>query len=203
MTYIKPIKYLFAYGSLINSESRNYSISRRNGRPARLIGYKRGWFLQDPDEQVSGLGIIPFPDSACNGVLFEINNEDVSKLDTRELPHGYQRVCLDKAQLILLETGSAPETSFWAYLVSKAGIPDSECPIIQSYLDVVIAGCLEIGQEFAEEFINTTFSWEGKWINDRIEPRYQRAMGGSISASKIDSILQKNVPEAMQHRREI
>jgi len=35
------------------------------------------------------------------------------------------------------------------------------CPILQSYIDVCVLGCLEHSEAFAEEFLRTTRGWDG------------------------------------------
>ena len=37
-------------------------------------------------------------------------------------------------------------------------------PILQTYVDVCISGCLEHGEAFAQEFIATTFLWAPYWV---------------------------------------
>jgi hypothetical protein len=74
-----------------------------------------------------------------------------------------------------------PETGhFWIYVpvrsVAQGGQgvpgeglpePDVEHPLLQSYIDVVIEGGLEYGEEFAREIVETTDGWSRSWLNDR------------------------------------
>ena len=34
-------------------------------------------------------------------------------------------------------------------------------------VDVCLLGCLEFGEEFVKEFIQSTSGWDGPWLNDR------------------------------------
>jgi hypothetical protein len=68
---------------------------------------------------------------------------------------------------------------------------------------VVLTGCLAIGVDFAVEFIQTTRGWSPAWINERTQPRYQRAMTDPPQAAEIDRQLQALVPHAFSHRRAI
>ena len=39
--------------------------------------------------------------------------------------------------------------------------------LLQTYVDVCLSGCLEHGDDFAREFIATTFLWAPWWLNER------------------------------------
>jgi len=45
--------------------------------------------------------------------------------------------------------------------------PSVRFPILQTYIDVVVSGCFEHGEDFAREFIETTFKWSPYWLNER------------------------------------
>ncbi len=49
------------------------------------------------------------------------------------------------------------------------GLPeaDAQFPLLESYIDVVVEGGLEYGEEFARELLETTFDWSDYWLNDR------------------------------------
>ena len=57
------------------------------------------------------------------------------------------------------------------YVPEEPGPPDIDFPILQTYIDVCLTGCLEFGEDFAEEFLETTFAWNQFWINDRVLAR--------------------------------
>ncbi|HEX4285101.1 MAG TPA: hypothetical protein VHZ28_08405 [Terracidiphilus sp.] len=68
---------------------------------------------------------------------------------------------------------------------------------MQSYVDICLAGCLQIQQgfpeagDFAEEFIQSTREWSKYWENDRVNPR--RPFGIPM-AQDIDVLLKKHLP---------
>jgi hypothetical protein len=101
---------------------------------------------------------------------------------------------LDPARVISLNGQEVPSESIWIYLPNEPGWPSEECPIVQSYVDVVLAGCLEVGESFAAEFVRTTMNWGYPWIDDRSAPRYARAMYDTPAAKcmEIDRILLEN-----------
>ena len=57
--------------------------------------------------------------------------------------------------------------------MSGAGIagPSFSHPILQTYVDVCVLGCLELGRQFLLEFLETTHGFSGFWLNDREVPR--------------------------------
>jgi hypothetical protein len=66
-----------------------------------------------------------------------------------------------------------------------------------------MTGCLEFGDKFAEELVQTTFGWNRPWINDRQHPRYVRHMTISPNVDRIDGILKKSQPLAFVRRIEV
>ena len=77
--------------------------------------------------------------------------------------------------------------------------PSARFPILQSYVDVCISGCLEYSEDFAREFIETTFLWSPYWLNERELAR--RPWLRERSYVQIDSLLQRCIPDYFKHRR--
>ncbi len=59
--------------------------------------------------------------------------------------------------------------------VLGVGISEGSVPIAMSYVDVVITGCLEYGEDFAKRFSETTSRWDRQIVDDRSRPMYPRA----------------------------
>jgi hypothetical protein len=84
--------------------------------------------------------------------------------------------------------------------ISETGEPTSKFPMVQSYVDLCINGCLELeslyrtANGFTQEFIRTTTGWNAYWVNDRIYPRrpfiYAPKAGGIDKALKEANVLQ-------------
>jgi hypothetical protein len=54
--------------------------------------------------------------------------------------------------------------------------PTAASPIVQSYVDLVVGGALELEKEnnmsgFAVDVITSTDAWSKHWVNDRVYPR--------------------------------
>ncbi len=191
---------IFGYGSLINAPSRARSFCGSQAHVVRLKGFRRGWYLPVPKERACGLGVVRHPDHVCNGVLVELPQAQLAAADARELPHGYRRVSVDPDHFQPLRGDPIPDLPCWIYDLPRAGAPSSASPIIQSYVDVVLEGCLDIGQDFAAEFIRTTDGWGGCWVDDRLRARYQRQDPPRDGGAAVDALLRRWVPGGMGGR---
>ncbi len=167
--------YIFGYGSLINAASRQLSGQTGQAIPAIAHGLVRQWGKIDDSYSISPL-VVTHGNSQVNGVLLEIDAQALQDFDRRE--RGYQRVQLDASQI---ETGADFDTSrtVWIYLNHHTLTPSTSSPIAQSYVDTVLAGCLNISEEFARHFVRYTQGWQYPWENDRTNPKYARVAGVS------------------------
>ena len=77
--------------------------------------------------------------------------------------------------------------------------PSISYPILQTYVDVCLSGCLEYGDEFAREFIQTTFLWSPYWLNERELAR--RPWLHQKQYNKIDTLLREGVGSVFAHRK--
>jgi hypothetical protein len=103
----EPTQFIFGYGSLINSSSRNATASQPIvAIPARLsasFGYVRGWTIRSPSGFTAlGLRRLGAGENgmSINGVLYPVQGNDMAAFDARE--EGYQRVDvpLDKIEAV-------------------------------------------------------------------------------------------------------
>jgi hypothetical protein len=186
------INYVFGYGSLINPESRARTGYTGTTTPVLVGGFQRAWNFVYPESQMTALGVIPQEKATTNGVLVAISEAELPLFDKRE--SGYKRVVVRRADITGLNGEQVPDGTFWLYVPTNPGFPSIDCPIAQSYVDVVLKGCLELGERFAAQFVRTTTNWEYPWIDDRSAPRYVRAMQTVPPhvSMKIDKILVQN-----------
>ena len=227
---LQPKKFIFGYGSIINTESRIQTGGKTIGNaiPARIkknAGLERVWNFQKPTvASLTALGLqnikgsklvdknnkIKNPKTAgdtfvkydskkgsgstINGVLYPIY-ENIEAFDERE--EGYFRLRLELNQLEPLSWQNLPQGEdiiIYVYCLNVENQKQKatyELPILQSYVDVCIKGCLEYGSEFADEFIKTTKGWSKFWLNDRILPR--RPWIKEPQFKSIDEVLKKNL----------
>jgi hypothetical protein len=103
----------------------------------------------------------------------------------------------------------------WVYVPKDPIPPDTSHPILQSYVDIIMRGCLSIHDDFARSFINTTVGWtdtstttkdlersKGHWVNDRTSPLYPRADAAYSyeHGPVIDELLQTHPTYLVGHR---
>ena len=100
-------------------------------------------------------------------------------------------------------SSTAPDGDIWYFANSRKRFPSAEHPIVQSYVDVCLDGCLEIEAmyprakqiNFAERFVRTTSNWGAPWINDRIYP--WRPFAYVPRAWAIDDLIRKVLGQEM------
>ncbi len=202
--------FIFGYGSLLEKESRERTTGQVEVYPLSIKGLLRGWWARIPVAGLSTtfLGCIQSSESnAVNGLVFEIRGDGLKKLDKRE--KGYDRIEVSHSNIkrdyanILTE-----EDKVWTYVNHTHNIsefiqsnePNKDFPIVQSYVDMCVNGCLEVEEqfkiennEFLIEFIQKTVNWNKFWVNDRIYPR--RPFIYRANAYLIDELLQKHLIE--------
>lgn len=191
-------QFVFVYGSLINSESRQKSgVSALSHFPALVKGYQRGWFQRIESDKCSALGLIQRTNSFCHGIILEVTEQELNELDNRELPHGYKRTLIPTENLTSMDEVSNIPSNVWVYYTDSPQTADRNYPIIQSYLDVIITGCLAYGKDFTNNFIETTKGWGNSWVDDRKNPIYRRNMA-KANKELIDQCLAKVLPNRKQ-----
>jgi len=197
--------YVFGYGSLLERASR----TRTNpdvvaAWPARVTGYSRGWFHQfagNVGSTCTFLGVVR-ADQTVNGAIYGV--ADIESTKRREA--GYTAVALESNQIEMLDGGGpmldvGGQSKVYIFVsdegsISKTSQPTRECPIVQSYVDICINGCLELDAlyralsgTFTQEFIAKTTGWNEHWVNDRPNPR--RPFVSVPNAAAIDRALDK------------
>jgi hypothetical protein len=178
----KPTRaqYIFGYGSLIERQSRMATwASAEFASPVVVKGIARGWFDQTdvPSWSPTYLGGIADDRAECNGVIFRVTPAELDSYIQRET--GYRPTKIDPSQITMLDGNStAPDGDIWFFANTQKRFPSDVHPIVQSYVDVCLDGCLQIEAtyptakqaKFAERFVRTTSNWGPPWINDRIYP---------------------------------
>lgn len=207
---MQPSDYIFGYGSLINTASRNSSVAIPiPAIPVRVsaqFGFARVWNDRAPSG-FTALGLrkadSSMPATTINGVLFPVVGGDIAAYDKRE--EGYARIEISRSNIEALSWQGLPkEGRIWVYIPVRSGsepgvglpLPNGRYPLLQSYIDVVVEGALEYGEEYAKELIATTKGWSTHWLNDRILAR--RPWVEDAKYSTVDTLL-KNVP-TLQNR---
>lgn len=101
---------------------------------------------------------------------------------------------------------SMPSDVDWIYCVvtmdSAFEPPTYESPILQTYLDQVCSDFLAYGEDFLEEFLQSTRSWSTFWLNNRIEDLTSAIdqADPSRETETLDAILQAHAPLISQRQ---
>jgi cation transport regulator ChaC len=189
---------VFAYGSLVDPASAAHTLCRpiAGAWPARLRGWRRGFtvmrdnvrcektFARTGDgwvpRHVIGLNLEPDRGAASpNGMLLELDEEGLVRLDRRELR--YRRA--DVTAAVDAESGAPPFARVVTYLAAEghhAPEPPPASAVIASYVRTVEAAFAALGPEELAEYRRTTDPppvavIEAKLVRDRIPPGNPRA----------------------------
>ena len=161
--------FFFGYGSLVNRATHSYPESR----PARLNGWRRCW-RHTKLRRLAYLSVEPDPGSAIDGLLAMVPDGDWAALDARE--RAYDRLLLRPGE-IAHDHPRARRIHLYRTRPEHDAAPDARHPILQSYLDTVVAGYHALfGAAGAARFFASTAGWDAPVRDDRHAPLYPRAV---------------------------
>ena len=201
-------QYIFGYGSLIQTESRTRTVSSAQfALPVIARGVSRGWYDQTggPSWNPTYLGAVADEKATTNGVIYPVTPQELAANNQREI--GYLPTRIDPAMLTMLDgSRHAPDADIWYYANVKKATASRRHPIVQSYVDICLDGCLEnegaypLANDagFAEQFIKTCTDWKTPWVNDRIYP--WRPSIYVARSTAIDTLLRKVLGDALIDR---
>ncbi|GKY99915.1 hypothetical protein MPSEU_000945100 [Mayamaea pseudoterrestris] len=164
-----PTSFIFAYGSLICPHSRALtapSMANVQAIPVRVTHLERHFSM--PTGSWTAMGVRFRRNATCVGVLLAVTKQELRRFDKREL--GYDRNLLPPEHVEYLETDGkaaeqqqqmeeSPPKLIWVYIQQRHVPPSIRNPIAQSYVDIILRGCLTVSEDFAKEFILTTGGW--------------------------------------------
>lgn len=195
-------QYIIGYGSLMETKSKNQTDNTSaENKPVKVNHYQRGWLSEGSSVGLSTtyLGVIKNSQAYFNGTIFRLATPNAIKnYDKRE--KYYCRVSVPTSLIQPLDHHPLPKGQFWIYEIKPEFMakPSEKYPIVESYVDIFLSGCLEIEKkfqlkDFAAECIKTTTNWSPHWVNDRLYPR--RPFMFEPNAANIDALLSKIKPE--------
>lgn len=154
------MNFLFGYGSLLSSESASKTLGRQLNAAdihlSHIVGYRRTWTapanIQLVEKDVIESRIALFldlsisPATKCNGVLLNVSDDELARLDIRE--RQYERITV-MAQL------AASYVPAYTYVVS---VPQKarDGVVLESYFQLVNAALASFSQEFRDDFWEST-----------------------------------------------
>ncbi|MCB2156521.1 gamma-glutamylcyclotransferase [bacterium] len=180
--------FIIGYGSLINPHSRAVTAGSGVAVPVEVRGFERGWTIAVRGMCV--LGAEPAAGASLNAVAVEVDDQQLAAFDRREGEGAlYRRVAVPAEDVAVGEELRGNGAKFWLYTVIARDVrPTAHAPIVQSYVDTVLAGCLRYGEEYARRFVESTRHWEHAWVDDRAEPRYARRGKAALEAEELAAI---------------
>ena len=194
--------YIIGYGSLFKKSSLQRTLPEVHDiLPIRFHNYLRSWNAFENKTQTLAttyLGLEKSDKHFINAIIFEVEQEMLSTIDKREFLYTRESVDLKDIEFLSSSIALSQEDKIWVYMTIEPSYPSSLHPIIESYVDTCISGCFEIEEafgieNFAKEFIETTYNWSIHWVNDRLFPRAPHIH--MPDAYKIDALLSKTVSE--------
>jgi cation transport regulator ChaC len=192
--------------------------SKRTTRGMTAMGVR---FVPESTSSATSASAASSASAYCIGVILPVSDKELALFDERE--QGYDRVPLELSNVeqvsflseahyeeddhsIFLqakERNATDAVQIWVYVQREENPASAEHPIVQTYVDIILRGCLSISEEFAQEFIASTKGWhpdelleddfnddesdedkqdsdsmdsnyEGIWVDDRHDPVYIR-----------------------------
>jgi cation transport regulator ChaC len=181
---------VFGYASLVSAASAGRTVGRevRPLGPVRLHGWRRRWSQYRDNERcektfaladgtipghVLGLNLEPSDDDglAPNGVLIELTDEELARLDVREMR--YDRV--DVSANVELPEGIERVVTYTARAEHFAPSPPHGAVVLASYAGTVDSAFASLGEEQRRLYRATTGGppvdvVDAELVRDRIPP---------------------------------
>jgi len=195
--------YIIGYGSLMERESRMITNPQAHRvEPVLVKGFQRVWGQNGGNYKTTFLTLIEKKDAKLNAIFYSVNIENLLKTDQRE--RSYCRIKVDEKNLDFYgRKVNSKDANFWIYAATPDRLkkPSATHPIVQSYVDIFINGCLQTEEEFklqgfAKDCIQLTSDWSEQWVNDRLHARRPFAIKNAV---KIDQLLSQYFSHYYNH----
>lgn len=199
-------QYIVGYGSLMQEASKRRTTPDAGpNRPVEVTGYQRAWNVKGATIGFSTtyLGVVKAEGARMAAAIYrDAKPGDIQATDAREAY--YCRDAVPPEAIRLLDDTPAPTNAqYWIYSNRPEDVapPTAAFPIVQSYVDIFIGGCIELqtkvdvpAYSFADVCVTTTEGWAAPWVNDRLQPR--RPFIHEPLSGQIDALLHRLVPDA-------
>ncbi len=151
-------QYVFGYGSMINYKNINQiDIINKRGIPVLVTDLERQFILTDKNSQY--FGVYDSPNKFTNGVLLEINQEELKRLDKRE--KYYKKELLNKNRIKFIYENfklSQDDLVYIFYpidtLVKKTKYIKNDQ--IKEYIKLILIGSVKFGKKFLIDFLESS-----------------------------------------------
>ena len=167
-----PDPYFFGYGSLVNRLTHAYG----DTRAASVSGWRRQW-RHTSLRKLAYLSVVKVDGGEIDGLIAAVPDGDWRALDLRE--GAYDRLTLP-GSVVRHDHPKAINVQIYCTRVGIDAAPTVRHPVLQSYLDTVVLGYLDVfGTEGVARFFQSTDGWEVRVLDDRRQPIYPRAIAPS------------------------
>jgi hypothetical protein len=133
-------------------------------------------------------------------VVYRVDDPELQATDRRESSYCRRSVALSNIRTLEHGSFEMQDGQAWIYISKPQTVarPNARYPIVQSYVDIFVSGCLEQEQRFelkgfAQQCLTTTRDWSEHWVNDRVYPR--RPFIYQPKARQIDTLLSEQLPQ--------
>ena len=196
-------QYIVGYGSLMQDESRKRTSPQAGpAYPVDVIGYRRGWFEAGTPVgfDTTFLGALQDPRSLLNAVIYRVEASELKATDQRESAYCRKSVPASDLTMLTKAPFDPRDGQTWIYASRPELVvaPSARFPIVQSYVDIFLSGCIEQEQRFelqgfAQKCLTSTHGWSEHWVNDRLYPR--RPFIFQPRSREIDRLLHQQLAE--------
>lgn len=189
----------FGYGSLVNRKTLSSDIAA--AIPVTLKGWRRHWQSRpkvDADthlhKKIALLSVHPDNSDEIEGLLIVDRIENLEHLDQREQHYCKNGLMQEDFNIPDAHAHQFAEIPIHLYVARPGQRPDSEISLLQSYLDVVMAGYIrEFGKSGLQRFFDSTSNFDVTVIEDRSSPVYPRHLPITPKdAMLFDNLLRKH-----------
>ena len=158
------------------------TVADRLAVPVSIKGIERTWTKKSLVSRTTSMGVQFRDDAKCVGVLIPVDQDELHSFDEREVGYDRYEIQLHNVEPVPHLLGDKKKNAslyynhaffqpgvdwkpeqhrprVWIYVQQDPIPPSPQYPIAQSYVDIMLRGCLSISEEFAQEFIETTKGW--------------------------------------------
>lgn len=160
--------YIVGYGSLINKRSLLKTVDDViDFSYVKVEGFKRIF-------NVPGLRGVTFlnaekdSSSFINGVLIQVNGEELKKIFKRERSYSMLRVPIESITFPYGKSTPLDESDDVIISSLEKNTSEDKAPLL-TYLNACLYGSMQIGEKFYNDFINTTYLSDGRLLKDYMD----------------------------------
>ncbi|CAB9530434.1 expressed unknown protein [Seminavis robusta] len=164
------------------------TLADKEAIPVQIQDVERMW-AKRTQRGMTAMGVRFRPGAVCTGVLLPVTDSELKRFDQREMGYDrypiplenveevpflvkqkhYEKMDYELADVVFdsttenepeeLDNNNQTEVFVWIYVQRYDCPANEDFPIAQSYVDIILRGCMGISKDFARSFIETTVGW--------------------------------------------